>query len=427
MVLPMSRLIVCGSFVGLLVAAIAVEHPARAGGIFLYEQGTREVGLAAAGWAARAGDAATLFTNPAGMSRLHDQQLMVSGQLFYGDFGFHPNENTTVQGNDGGNPVGLFASGSIFYVHEFSPKWSAGVGLFSYFGLSSDYEQGWVGRYYVMESTLIGVTLMPAVSYRLNDQFSFGAGLNVMFGFFDKSMAINNVFQPTDGTFKISDNTPGVGVNLGVLWEINDGRRFGFSYLSPVKLDFKDTPEITGLGSLMQGALQRAGIVGQELDLGMTVPQSLMVSGYEQLNDEWAVMGNVGWQNWDAFGKVDVVVGDTLASITADRNYKDTWHAALGAEWGVAPRWLVSGGIAYDSSPVSDADRTLDTPMGAVWRFGLGGLWTARQSVEIGFAYELVYIEKLPVDQFRGPLAGRVAGEFDDVAYVFAANVQWHF
>jgi len=42
-----------------------VRHAAGCGGgILLYEFGTAEVGLAAAGYAARAQDASTAFTNP---------------------------------------------------------------------------------------------------------------------------------------------------------------------------------------------------------------------------------------------------------------------------------------------------------------------------------------------------------------------------
>ena len=115
-------------------------HNAQAGGIILYELGTPDVGRAAAGWAARADDGATLFTNPAGMSRLSGNNLLVGGQLIYGNFGFKPNENTTVQGNDGGNPVGWLPGGSVFYTHEFSPRWSAGLGVFSYFGLAAEYD-----------------------------------------------------------------------------------------------------------------------------------------------------------------------------------------------------------------------------------------------------------------------------------------------
>ena len=59
---------------------------ANAAGLWLYEQGTPDVGTATAGMAARAEDAATAFANPAGMSRLKGSQAMVGIQLIYGDY-----------------------------------------------------------------------------------------------------------------------------------------------------------------------------------------------------------------------------------------------------------------------------------------------------------------------------------------------------
>jgi long-chain fatty acid transport protein len=79
---------------------------ARAGGIGTYEMGTPDVGLASAGWAARAQDASTLFKNPAGMSLLPKSELQVGAQVGYGNVKFSPNDQTTATGNDGDNPVG---------------------------------------------------------------------------------------------------------------------------------------------------------------------------------------------------------------------------------------------------------------------------------------------------------------------------------
>jgi long-chain fatty acid transport protein len=199
----------------MIALAVGSVRDAEAGGIILYELGTPDVGRASAGWAARANDAATLFTNPAGMSRLSGQRLLVGGQLMYGQFGFNPDENTMVDGNDGGNPVGWLPGGSIFYTHELPSGWNVGLGAFSYFGLGAKYDQGWVGRYYVQESGIIGFSLMPAVSYRVNEQLSFGAGLNWMFGMFSQEAAVRNVAHQTDGAYELSDNTQGFGADVG--------------------------------------------------------------------------------------------------------------------------------------------------------------------------------------------------------------------
>ena len=74
-----------------------------------------------------------------------------------------------------------------------------GIGVFSYFGLSQKYDEGCVGRYYIQEGTLIGLTIMPSISYRVSEMISLGFGLNIMYGIFDQKVAINNLGQQPDG------------------------------------------------------------------------------------------------------------------------------------------------------------------------------------------------------------------------------------
>ncbi len=425
----MNRPVLTIAIVSLIVGMNGFVRDARAGGIILYELGTPDVGRASAGWAARAGDAATVFTNPAGMSRLSGQNMLIGGQALYGSFNFTPNQGTSVPGNDGGNAVGWLPGGSVFYTHEISSGWSAGLGAFSYFGLSAEYDAGWVGRYYTQKSTLAGLTLMPAISYRVNPQLSFGAGLNWMFGFFEQDNAVKNITQPGDGAFELKDNTQGFGANVGVLWEPNETSRVGVTYVSQVKLDFKDTPAFSGLDPLMQAALTRSGILGAEMNLGVTVPNMVMASAYHELSDTWAVMGNVGWQNWNSFGKVNVSIADTLLSATTDLDYKDTWNVAVGAEWKITEAWLATGGVAYDSSPVDPSDVTLQLPMSDAWRFALGGQWTVNEQVQLGLAYELTWMGDQNIDQSRQVsyyTVNHVAGQFESMALqAFVVNLVW--
>ena len=65
-----------------ILFALLIASSAQAGGLYLYELGTPDVGAAAAGWAARAQDASTVFTNPAGMTRLEKSELLVGVQPF---------------------------------------------------------------------------------------------------------------------------------------------------------------------------------------------------------------------------------------------------------------------------------------------------------------------------------------------------------
>ena len=99
----------------------------------MYEMGTPDVGLAAACWAARAQDASTVFKNPAGMSLLPKSEFQVGAQADHANIKFSPGAGTTTIGNDGGNAVGWFPGGSLFYVHEVTPDLSVGAGVLSYF------------------------------------------------------------------------------------------------------------------------------------------------------------------------------------------------------------------------------------------------------------------------------------------------------
>ena len=161
----------------------------------------------------------------------------------------------------------------------------------------------------------------------------------------------------------------------------------------------------------------------------MKVPQMVMFSAYHELNPQWAIMGNVGWQNWSQFGKVDVqVVSNTTSSLTVNNDYSDTWHVAFGAQYKPAPPWSFNAGIAYDSSAVSDDKRTVTVPMGQAWRFGLGAQYAFSQALSLGAAYEIAWGGDMSVNQDRGPLAGRVAGDYNNTSFsFFALNLSWKY
>ena len=396
---------------------------AQAGGIFLYEIGTPDVGLASAGYAARADDASTLFKNPAGMSRLEGAQLQGGLQALYGSVSFTPDANTSARlgTEDGGNAIGWLPGASLFVTVPLGEKWAVGLGSLSYFGLAEEYDDNWVGRYNVQKSALLGMSLLPSVSYKANDWLSFGAGLNAMYGYFDSELAVNNVVGP-DGQMTLKNSTWGFGANVGALIQASEKTRFGITYLSAVDLDFADTPAFTGLGPGLGAILGNPS----QLDLGVTVPQSVIVSAYHALNDQWAIMADVGWQDWSEFGYVQAGV-ESGGTTTLNLNYQDTYHGALGAQYRASDKWLFSGGVAYDTSAVDDEDRTVTLPMGEAWRFGLGAQYQLSPALSVGAACTFMWAGDMSVDQGSDlSLRGRVSGSYDDAWFAITSlSLAW--
>jgi long-chain fatty acid transport protein len=140
-------------------------------------------------------------------------------------------------------------------------------------------------------------------------------------------------------------------------------------------------------------------------------------------------MGNIGWQNWSRFGQVDVGINSSNpTSLTTTSDYNDTWHVALGAQYRPSTAWTLTCGLAYDSSAVDDDKRTVTVPMGEAWRFALGAQYAVNPAMTVGFAYEFVWGGDMSVDQNRGPLAGRVAGDYSNTSFnFFALNLTWKY
>ncbi len=408
-----------------LLGMLLASTTAQAGGLYLYEIGSPDVGLAAAGYAARAQDASTAFTNPAGMTRLERPSLLLGAQPMYMNLDFSADANTTVAGNSG-DSNGWMPGGGLFYVHPVSDKLAIGLAMTGYFGLALDYQDDWVGRYYVQETAMQAAAFQPAIAWKVNDRFSVGAGVAMLYGMFEDKVAINRVLDTLpDAQLELSDEDLAVQLNLGVLYEPLPGTRFGLTYLSAADLDFSDNADFSGFGPTLTGIF---GLGGRTIDLGMTMPQAVMSSVYHEVNDRLALLANLGWQDWSEFGKVDVAISDTSIDLTTDLNYRDTWHVALGTQYRLSTPWLLSAGIAYDSAMLDEDDLGPTLPVGETWRFALGGSYDWSSNVTLGMAYELAWGGDLDMDVERGPLAGRVAGTYDNVAiHIVALTAELRF
>jgi long-chain fatty acid transport protein len=122
------------------------------------------------------------------------------------------------------------------------------------------------------------------------------------------------------------------------------------------------------------------------------------------------------------------VSAEDTNSLTVNRNYKDTWHVAAGLQYKIARPWLLSFGVGYDSSLMDDKERTPDVPVGATWRFGGGVRYQVKDNIDVGLAYECAWGGDLPMDINKGPLVGRVSGEYSNTALHFInVALNWRF
>jgi long-chain fatty acid transport protein len=399
---------------------------AGAGGLIMYEVDSPSTGTASAGWAALAKDAATAFQNPAGMTRLDRSQLLVGAQPLIVTSEFNAGSGTRVEhgGGDGGNAGGVLPSAAGYYVYSASDRLKLGLSALSYFGAGLNYGDSWVGRYRVEKTVFITGTVAPSLAYRINNWLSVGALLNITTAYLKTDTAVNNVVGP-DGQASYKGTNTGVGGGVGVLAEPTENVRMGVTYYSPVALHFNSTPSFSGLGVIWDRLL-----TGRQLDLGFTIPQWLMVRGYYQMTSELALMANFGWQNWSQFGSVDIALQTHPGSpsLTENLEMRDTWHAAFGIQYRLAKPWLLSVGLAYDSSPMSTVDRSPSLPLDQTWRVATGIQYDWNQNLTLGFAYEYMNLGSANLSKTGSLIVGDLVGDYSpNMVNVINLNVIYKF
>jgi long-chain fatty acid transport protein len=409
---------------------LLLSQRARGAGLALYETGAPDLGTASAGRAAMAADASTVATNPAGMTLLDHTQLMIASGAMLPAINFDRGSQTDVPGGGGGggNAGVFFPIGGVFYAQKLSDRLWLGVAVDSDFGLAGDYSLNWVGRYYLTSSSFITGQVNPNIAYRVNEWLSVGAGFSFSVARLKSQAKINNILPKFgDGGLSIESWDEAFGGNIGFLLRPTSKLKIGLTYDSPVDFKFGFHPFITNLGPGLRAALKKSGLLGAKVNLGQTEPMQFMASGLYQLTPAFALMGNVGWQNWSQFGQTQLgISAQTQKTLAVDLHYTDTIQIAFGGQYRIADRWLWSAGFAYDSAPVSEENRTPNLPLDRQLRYGTGIQYEINDDFVLGIANEVMDGSNAPYDIKRGPLAGRVQGDFSsNIINFLGINLVW--
>jgi long-chain fatty acid transport protein len=387
---------------------IFINTTAFAGGLYISEFGTPSMGVASAGSQAVASDASTAFHNPAGMTRIKGKELMLTGGALYSAVKFDKDADTPIDGGNGGDAGGPAPILGQFYVHSLTDRLKLGANIISITGAVLDYDNNWAGRYLNTEVRLLTITLNPTLAYRITDWLSIGGGPQIMYA--DLEMKLKAPPPAGNGEVKIDGNDVAYGFDVGAMVELSERTRLGLIYQSEIE------PEFSGDVKFSSGAINAdAGT-----DTKITLAQFIRASIYHELNDRWALLGSVGWEDWSAFNNINISTGQGSQNIP--RNWDDTYKFAAGVHFRPVEKWLLQLGFAYDTSPVDSKDRTPDMPIDRQIRYATGAQYQWSEDVSLGgqFVYADYGDAKIKNDLLRGDY------ERNDLFFL-AFNVNWKF
>ncbi|MEO8331829.1 MAG: outer membrane protein transport protein [Gallionella sp.] len=453
------------------VAAVlaALSGTAAASGFALIEQSGSGLGNAYAGGAAGAEDASTIFYNPAGMSRLNGKQVVVAGNMIKPTAKFSNTGSTaaalqTTNNGNGGDAGSWALVPNAYFAMELSPQTRVGLGINAPFGLQTEYDADWIGRFQAMKSKLQTINLNPAVSYDVNETVSFGAGLNYQRITGDLTSAVNYAAAAFgavgggatgvavanaviaagegEGVSTISGNDSAWGYNLGLLFKLSPQTRVGLAYRSTVKYTLSGTvgfsanrPSAATMTPVVGGATATAvaaGIAAATADGGVTLPitmpDSFSVSGLHQLDDSWDVMADATWTGWSVLEQLKIDRSSGTNLLTVQEHWKNTWRVAAGTSYRYNEQWKARAGLAFDQAPVSDTYRTARIPDNDRTWITMGGQYKPSKESALDFGYAHLFVKDSTIaDMQAAGGKGNLIGTYKNSVDIFSVQYAHSF
>lgn len=392
-----------------------------AAGFYLQEVGTpSSIGTAGTARTTNHVGAETAWGNPAGMTGLTKTTMLNGAQVIIPTNEFD-SDIAEAGGSDGGNAGNIAAIPSFFFVKPVSDDVSLGFSVVAPLGGGFDYGDDFVGRYAVQEISLQGVAFSPSIGYKVNEDFSIGAGVSVLYTIFDYDLAINNPGPVADGQVKIEDADDwGYQFFLGMQYQLNEKTRLGLVYRSEADVDLSGDLEIND--SLLP--VQLAG----KAKIGWDNPQLLEVGLSYEVNDNLTMFAQADWEDWSeySYNSFEISGAGGFTTVTGiDRDFKDTYRFGVGMAYKKEDRIFLLG-TSYDSSPVSDSNRTLDLPLDEQIRITGGYIVERENKWDYALSASLVYFGDGKVDQTSQGV--RTKGEFDKNWLLFlGGNIRHEF
>lgn len=418
-------------------ALLLMAGEAGASGFALIEQ-SGGLGNAFAGGAASAEDSSTVFFNPAGMSRLDDSQISVGGAFikpsarYSGTISSLPLQ--TAGTGTGGDAGGLAFVPNFYYTHQVNDRLHVGVGLNAPFGLQTDYDSTWMGRFQGVKSKLETINLNPSISYDISDTISVGAGVNYQHVSGELTNMVNysalaggGLGPNLEGLSTLTGNDSAWGYNFGALFKISEQTRIGAAYRSQIKYTLSGDVTFANRPAPLAAALP-----DQPVTLDITMPDSFSLSAFHQYSDKLDVMVDATWTGWSVFKTLDVKKANGASLSTTPENWKDTWRVSAGTSYHYNDQWTARAGIAYDQAPVSDTFRTVRIPDADRTWLALGGQYKPSPASTVDFGYAHLFVSNAALNQSAAAnpdLAGKgyLVGSYDNSVDIVSVQYGYRF
>jgi len=437
--------------------ALGYAGGAAGAGFAIIEHSAKGLGTAFSGGAASAEDTSTVWFNPAGMTRLEGTQVDAASHIIVPSSDFSNGGSVTnaavggapLSGGDSKDPGMAALVPNFYYVRDLRPNLKFGLGVNAPFGLKTSYSQNWVGRYHALTSSLKTFNINPGLAYKFDSGLSLGFGVSAQYAdarltnAIDKSTACLGAAGPaacapfglvtpatptTDGFIDLKDADDwSYGYNVGVLYEYSEGTRVGVHWRSKISHEVEGKAEFTNTADLA-GIFGGGRFTDQTMSAKVTLPESLSVSGYHQVNPKFAVMGDFTWTRWNRFDQLVINFNGGHPQNVTPEDWNNSVRISGGASYAYNDRWTLRGGLAWDEEPIPDATkRTPRIPGDDRFWVAVGASYQKSDKLSFDVGYTHLFVGDVPINNTEVNTGHVLIGEYDADVNIFSAQMNYRF
>ena len=194
-----------------------------------------------------------------------------------------------------------------------------------------------------------------------------------------------------------------------------------------------------------QNALANAAIAASLYNGGVTstvkLPDTAILSLWQQLGDRWELMGDISWTGWSKiqelkFDRTDgLAAGSTLSN--THENWRNTWRVALGGAYAVNDEWKVRAGLAYDQTLIDATEyRTPRLPDNDRTWLTFGAQYKPSKDLWFDAGYAHVFVKDADINDSGGMNAtqaqnvgayGWLKGSYQNNVNIIAVQATYNF
>jgi long-chain fatty acid transport protein len=376
------------------------------------------MGKSQAGRASAAADATTLFANPAGMTQLTGTNLSGNATFIYAPADIE-NAQGSQAGTNNGDMIPPTWVGAGFITHQMNDQLSIGIGNYAPFGLATNYENSFQGRYFGDKSKVKVIAIQPTIAYKLTPELSIGGGVSV--SKLEGLLSAYSIALPNP--VEVNGDDISYGYNVGILWQVMPQTRIGFDYRSKTDYNLEGTTELTGTGIEFPATLD------------ISTPATFELSISHELNPNVNVHGSVGLTQWSVLEKLVIENGGgasgAFKTSIEELDWKDSWAYSVGADWKMDAALTLRAGLGIDKTPVTDSHRSVRVPSEDRTVLSLGLSYDINDKMSIDAAYMYLKEDTAHVNasksvaSINGPIT--YSADYKGIAHLIGAQLNMKF